>query len=254
MVAPVDLDLAAMFDPTPPPLGDVTRLWTHLDDHARQHHIHRLLPGACPGDSPKHVDRPGRDRGNCYRHLLPAAVDGDPVAFGWLATTHRPLLITCGRPLFEHDPAEWGVTCLEILHRTISLADLTEARWARRRIARILQHRMVREVARHLRRREREHLTAPVRLNTLQPAVPALLDSPHPELTLALARALHPLDGITRDGLWALANHEPLAEVAARHAITHAALRQRVTRARQQLQSELATYHRGPVTRSSVEV
>lgn len=176
------------------------------------------------------------------------------MAVGWLATTHRPLLITYGRPLFEHDPADWGVICLEILHRTISLADLNEARWARRRIARVLQHRMVREVARHLRRRDREHVTAPVRLRALQPDVPALLDNPHPELTLALARALRPLDDTTRDGLWALADHEPLAEVAARHAITHAALRPRITRARRQLQSELAIYHREPAARCSVEV
>lgn len=242
-----------MFDPTPPPYGDVTRRWTQLDDQARQHHVHRLLRRPCRGDPVAHVDRPGHDRGVCYRYLVPPAVDGDPVAFGWLATTHRPLLITCGRPLFEHDPVEWGVACIEILHRTISLADLAEARWARRRIALILQHRMVREVARHLRRRDRERLTMPVALRALQPGCPAPIVDPHPELSLALARSLRPLDGATRDGLWALANQEPLDEVAARHGLSHAALRQRVTRARRQLRSELGGYRRGPSAAAAME-
>ena len=52
------------------------------------------------------------------------------------------------------------------------------------------------------------------------------------------------LDEPTRESLLALANHEPLVGVAARHGLSYDAVRQRVTRARKRLQPELAVYHR----------
>lgn len=127
-----------MYDTTPAPFGDVTRRWTALDSDARQRHAVRLLSCDCPGDVAVHVDRPGLDAGICYRQLVPAAAAGDPIALGWLATTHRPLLVARGRALLDHDPTEWGAVCLEVLHRTLASADLSEVRWLRRRVARRL--------------------------------------------------------------------------------------------------------------------
>ena len=48
-----------------------------------------------------------------------AAIDGDPIALGWITTTHRPLLISHGRALLERDASEWGAVCLEQLQRKI---------------------------------------------------------------------------------------------------------------------------------------
>ncbi len=69
---------------------------------------------------------------------MPAGLEGDSVALGWLATTRRPLLIVHGRALFEDDPAEWGSVCLELLHRTLAKADLSEVKRLRRRVVREL--------------------------------------------------------------------------------------------------------------------
>jgi DNA-directed RNA polymerase specialized sigma24 family protein len=66
----------------------------------------------------------------------------------------------------------------------------------------------------------------------------------HTELSAALADMLGRLDDPTRDGLRALAEREPLEAVAAEHGLTHAALRQRVTRARHRLQPQLAPFMR----------
>jgi hypothetical protein len=108
-----------MYDSTPAPFGDVTRRWTSLEGDERQRQTVRLLGLGCAGDALAHVDRPGLDAGACYRQLVPTGASGDPIALGWLATTHRPLLIARGRALLEHDPTEWGAACLEVLHRTL---------------------------------------------------------------------------------------------------------------------------------------
>lgn len=233
-----------MYDTTPAPYGDVTRRWTALDADARQRHIVRLLSCDCPGDVTTHIDRPGLDAGACYRQLVPAAAAGDPVALGWLATTHRPLLIARGRALLEHDPTEWGAACLEALHRTVASADLSETRWLRRRVARRLTNRLSRVVAQHLNRRQRECPVATANLHGRQDAAPGWGWDPHPDLTLELDRVLDSLDAPTRDSLIALANRDPLVQVAERHGLSYAAVRQRVSRARKRLQPELAVYHR----------
>jgi hypothetical protein len=62
----------------------------------------------------------------------------------------------------------------------------------------------------------------------------------HLDLTIHLDRVLDSLDTPPRESLLALANHEPLAAVAARHGLSHAAVRQRVTR----VQPELDVYRR----------
>jgi DNA-directed RNA polymerase specialized sigma24 family protein len=235
-----------MYDPTPAPFGDVTRRWTALDSDHRQRHAPRLLGSGCPGPLVAHVDRPGLDAGACYRQLVPAATAGDPIALGWLATTHRPLLVARGRALLDHDPSEWGAVCLEVLHRTLAGADLSEPRWLRRRVARALTSRLSKVVARHLDRRRRECPIAAASLHARQDPAPGWDWDPHPDLTLDLDRALHGLDAPTRDSLLALANHEPLAGIAARHGLSYAAVRQRVTRARRRLPPQLAAYRRAP--------
>lgn len=114
-----------MYDPTPPPFGDFTRRWTQLDDLQRDDHTHRLLGTRCAGQGRRHVDRPALDDGRCYHQLVPAVADGDEVALGWLATSHRPLLVARGLALLEHDPSEWGAVCLEALYVTAAKADLS---------------------------------------------------------------------------------------------------------------------------------
>lgn len=233
-----------MYDSTPAPFGDVTRRWTSLNKDERQRHTARLLGFDCSGDVVRHVNQPDLDAGACYRQLVPAAAAGDPVALGWLATTHRPLLIARGRALLEHDASEWGATCLEVLHRALSSADLSEARWLRRRVARTLTARLSRIVAQHVNRRRRE---CPVDTDSLHAREEASLGwgwDPHPDLSLDLDRVLETLDEPTRESLLALARREPLGAVAERHGLSYDAVRQRVTRARKRLQPELAAYHR----------
>lgn len=233
-----------MYDSTPAPFGDVTRRWTTLDTEARRRHAGRLLGCDSPGDVALHVDRPGLDAGTCYGQLVPAAATGDPIALGWLATTHRPLLVARGRALLEHDPTEWGAVCLELLHRTFASADLSELRWLRRRVARTLTNRLSQVVAQHLRRRQRECPVATASLHGRQDAAPGWEGDPHPDLTLDLGRLLDSLDAATRHCLIAGANRDPLIQVAKRHGLSYAAVRQRVTRARKRLQPELAAYRR----------
>ncbi len=233
-----------MLDPTPPPFGDVTRRWTHLDDAARSDHLARLLPAGCGSGGQAHVERPAVDAGVCYRELIPPAVAGDPVALGWLATSHRPLLLVRGRALFDHDPSEWGAVCLEALHTTLAAVDLRESRWLRRRVAQQLTTRVAKAAARQVARRRREQPTAPLVLPTLTARPPVAVTDGQLELSLTLERLLGRLDPPTRDGIRALADRVSLAEVAARHGMTHAAVRQRVTRARRRLQPALAGYRR----------
>lgn len=233
-----------MVDPTPPPLGDLTRRWTHLTDRDRREQTHRLLDGVCPGEAVVHVDRPALDRGLCYRRLVPAAAGGDEVALAWLATTHRPLLVARGRALLEQDPAEWGAACLEVLHTTLARADLQAGRWLRRRVAQHLARHLARLVAHHLHRHRRESPTAPTLLEASWPRPAGSAREGPLDLSLALDRALGRLDRPTRDAFYALADDKPLEPVADRHGLSHAAVRQRVVRARRRLQPELATYRR----------
>lgn len=235
-----------MLDDTPAPLGDVTRRWAHLDDECRERHAARLLGLDCPGDRIAHVETPKVDDGACYHRLVIAALEGDPIALGWITTTHRPLLVSHGRALLERDPSEWGAVCLEQLHRIMVKADLAESRWLRRRIARQLVHRIGGIVADHLGRSQREEPVEPIQLSTHHAAVQAPSETTDDRLAEDLARLLSELDVASRDALLALAEHVPLYEIADRHELTYAAIRQRVTRARKQLRSELAAYRRVP--------
>ncbi len=233
-----------MDDPTPPPFGDVTRRWTQLADQERARHMARLVGEACPSLHWAHVDRPDLDLGACYQQLVPAAAVGDEVAIGWLATSHRPLLVARGRAMLEHDPTEWGAVCLEVLHTTLAKANASAGRWLRRRVAQQLTSQLSRIVAQHVARRRREAPTAPAALRSAPQLPGSDRWDPHPELSLELDRALHQLDPATRDALYALAYDQPLAEIARRHGLSYAAVRQRVSRARRRLQPDLTTYRR----------
>lgn len=233
-----------MFDPTPAPFGDLTRRWTQLTDQDRDHHTGRLLATACTDACDGHVDRPGFDEGVCYRQLVVAGAAGDEVALGWLATSHRPLLITRGRVLLEQDPSEWGAVCLEAIHLTLVRIDLSVGRWLRRRVAHQLSRHVTRVVAGQLTRRRREHPTAPVVLQQASPTPCGPWSDPHPDLSLVLDQALAGLDAATRDGFLALANQQPIQTVADRHDLSPAAVRQRMSRARSQLQPQLTGYLR----------
>jgi hypothetical protein len=233
-----------MFDSTPAPFGDVTRRFTHLGDDERDRHITRLLGEGCTGELAAHVEAPTLDGGACYRRLVSAALSGDPVALGWLATSHRPLLVTRGRVLLEHDATEWGAVCLEVLYRTLAKADLSDACWLRRRVARQLTHRVGKIVAQHLHRRRHERPVGTAWLHARHHAADGRGGHDHSDLGDDLHQALAEFDAVTRDALFAMANHEPLYHVANRHGISYAAVRQRVSRARKVLRPELATYRR----------
>jgi hypothetical protein len=233
-----------MFDSTPAPFGDVTRRWTHLGDGERDRNIVRLLGDSCAGDLAAHVEAPTLDGGACYLRLASAALTGDPVALGWLATSHRPLLVTRGRVLLEHDATEWGAVCLELLYRILAKADLSDPCWLRRRIARQLTHRVGKVVAQHLDRRHHERPVGPVLLHARQDAAHGHEWGDHSNLSDELHRALAEFDRVTREALLALADHEPLYDVARRHGMSYSAVRQRVSRARRALRPELAAYRR----------
>jgi DNA-directed RNA polymerase specialized sigma24 family protein len=173
--------------------------------------------------------------------LLDAALADDPVALGWLAETHRPLLLTRGRLLFEQDPAEWGAASLEVLVASARFMQGDTGPWLRRQVSQQICHRMRRLVRRELARRGCERAVDPSRLPSLEPPGDP---EPHPQLTVALERALGRLDDATSAGLRAVAMQLPLATVAADHDLTHAALRQRVARARRQLRPQLADFAR----------
>lgn len=232
-----------MLDDTPPPFGELTRRWTGLSDDDRARHAARLVGDGCPDPDLAHVDTPVLDEGACYGRLVRRAVGGDPVALGWLADTHRPMLVSRGRAIFDRDPSEWGAVCEEILLATIARADFASGRWLRRRISDHMLLYISRIVRRHLRWREAERPTAPDVLQRTA-LVHDLEVDPHPDLTIAVYRSLQALDGPTRDALQALANQEPLSEVADRHQLSYAALRQRACRARRRLEPELAGFVR----------
>ena len=232
-----------MHDSTPAPFGDVTRRWSHLDDLDRSHHVARLCAPAC-APAPEHIERPGLDGGACYRRLVEAALDGDDVAFGWLAASHRPLLITRGRRLLDDDPSEWGALCLELLLTTLQRERVFDPRWLRRQVSKRLTCRMSAAMVMYLRRRRTE--VGDPHGRALADAAIGPFDAwPVPaDLTLELERLLRGLDRPSLEGLWALADEEPLADIAQRYGLSYGALRQRVTRARQRLQADLAQYRR----------
>jgi DNA-directed RNA polymerase specialized sigma24 family protein len=236
-----------MLDDTPAPFGDVTRRWARLDDDERDRHVARLVGGGCSSDQIRHVEIPGVDDGACYLAVVVAALGGDPVALGWIATTHRPLLISHGRAILERDPSEWGAVCFEQLHRALVRADLTDATWLRRRIARQLIHRLGGIVANYLGRCRREEPVEPALLRAHQAVEQVHGDEVDDRLAAELARLLSAMDIPDRDGLYALAEHVPLYEIAERHNLSYGALRQRVTRARRHLRTELAPYRRAAV-------
>lgn len=229
-----------MNDDTPAPYGNVTRRWTQLSEVDRDHEARRLI-GVTRLQA--RIERPNATS-NHYRQLVEAAVADDEVAFAWLATSHRPLLIARGRALLRDDPAEWGSVALNVLHTTLHRADPTEGRWLRSTVAQRLSARMSAQVRRHLDRYDREELTDPARLHVHLPPDTAAGQDVHTDLSAALAELLARLDDPTRDGLCALANRHPLEAVAAEHGLSHAALRQRVTRARHRLQPQLAPFVR----------
>lgn len=223
-----------MNDCTPAPYGTLTRLWTALSDDERDLEAHRLVGVAFPETR---IERPDENTAVHYQRLVEATRQGDTTAFAWLATSHRPLLLLRGQALFEDDPAEWGGAALELLHRTLQGANPC-GRWLRRSVSLRLSSRMTRITQAHLRQRRNERPLVDdhvVHLGAYDP-------EPVPDLTADLTRLLGQLDAATREALIALSDHAPIAEVATRHQLTHAALRQRVVRARRQLQPALAGY------------
>jgi DNA-directed RNA polymerase specialized sigma24 family protein len=228
-----------MVDATTDPLGEVTGHWNRLSRAERDRHAHRLI-GVGLADA--RIDDPDAGCHRQYAALATAALAGDPVAFGWLAHSHRPLLLTRGRLLFDRDPSEWSGVCLEVL-----TASLTYARaqppgpWLRRQVVQQICHRLGRIVRRELARYRAERSCDPSLLPGFEPPAE---DEPHPQLTDALERALDQLDQATSAGLRAVAMQLPLAAVADAHQLTHAALRQRLVRARRQLRPQLETFAR----------
>jgi hypothetical protein len=223
-------------DCLPAPYGNVTRLWTALSEDRRDLEARRLVGVALVE---ARIERPDELTAGHYQRLVEAARDGDTTAFAWLATSHRPLLLLRGQALFEDDPAEWGAAALELLHRTVQGANPC-GRWLRRSISLRLSSRMTRITQAHLRQRRRERPLVEDHVIHLAASNPD--PEPQPDLAADLIRLLGELDAATREALIAISDHTPITEVANRHHLTHAALRQRVVRARRQLQPALAGY------------
>ena len=221
------------------PFGQITRRWRSLDPDERDEQSRRIVGVAF---AEARIERPDADCPHHYRRLLTAALAGDAVALGWLADTHRPLLLARGRLLFEQDPGEWGAASLEVLLAAARWADAgSGGPWLRRQVAQQITHRMRRLVERELVRRQLERAVDPARLPRVEVADDV---EPHPELTDALELMLSQLDRPTSAGLRATACRLPLAQVAADHGLTKAALKQRMARARRQLRPQLAGFAR----------
>jgi hypothetical protein len=231
-----------MQDVIPPPYGDVTRRWSLLQPEDQDRHSRRLL-GVPLADV--RIGRPvSHDQQRHYRRLVDVALEGDAVAFAWLASSHAPLLLARGRPLFDADPVEWGDTALEVLHQGLQRAAAAEGPWARRRVALHLCSRMSRAVQRHAVRAKHVQPVDPVQLEWRAQDFIDPHSDPHPDLTIALEQALADLEPAVADGLRAASSLEPLGEVADAHAIDEALLRQRMSRARRQLRPQLAAFSR----------
>ena len=199
---------------------------------------------SAPPSPRRAIDRPEAHPLCHSRRLLAAARAGDEIAFAWLACSHRPLLLTRGRALYRTDPAEWGAAALEVLHATVHHVEVARGRWLRSTVTQRLAKQMDHRVRAYLRCHQHERLLEPRLLHLHAPPVPAVDADEHPELSAVLATLLGRLDAATRDGLIALADRESLQLVATAHALTNAALRQRITRARHRLQPQLAAYRR----------
>ena len=182
-----------MNDDTPAPYGEITRRWTQLSEADRDHEARRLL-GVTRLQAK--IEQPNATSTH-YRHLVEAAVAADEVAFAWLATSHRPLLIARGRALLRDEPAEWGAAALEVLHTTLHRVDPAEGRWLRSTVAQRLSARMNVHIRRHIDRQDREELTDPTRLHIHLPPDADDRDV-HTELSAALADMLGRLDVPTR--------------------------------------------------------
>ena len=221
------------------PLGHIVNRWTHLSAFERDRQSHRIVG---VGVAQARIERPDAAHHRAYARLVDAALAGDAVAVGWLAHTHRPVLLARGRLLFDRDPSEWAAASLEVLLAAARYAQAGGGGpWLRRQVVQQIGHQMRRLVARELTRRRIEDACDPVWLARLEPPGEP---QPHPQLTAALDRALGRLDAATSAGLAAVAAREPLASVAADHHLTPAALRQRMVRARRRLRPQLAEFAR----------
>jgi hypothetical protein len=229
-------------DRLPAPYGAVTARFALLDPCERDRQSVRLLG---VGYRQARIVKPDRVGCDHYRKLAVAAADGDEVALGWLASSHRALLLARGRVLFDHDPVEWGATALELLYRTLVRANPAAGVWLRRQVVVHLSTRMLRAVDAHMTRVRVEQLTDPQALRDSACAVAGPDDDPHPQLTVALRQALAGLPGSTVATLCASAAREPLDAIVAETGLSDATLRQRATRARRQLRVELADLQRG---------
>jgi len=228
-------------DRTPVPYGTVTRLWTQLDADEQSRQAQRLL--GIPLDTAR-IDRPDPSTEQQYLRLVLAARAHDEVAFAWLTTTHRPLLMHRGRALLATDPEEWGAVALELLHDTIHHIDLADGRWLRSRMTQRLHRLMSRHIRVQLRHAAHEAPTAPSVLLVQEQAFELIDADPHLDLSAAIATALGRLDDATRDGLQARVEERTVSSVAQYHDVSYETLRKRVYRARQRLRPELAAYHR----------
>jgi len=231
-----------MTDAIPAPFGDVTRRWCLLPQQDQDRHSRRLLGVALDEVS---IERPvDVEQQRQYRTLLDAALEGDAIAFSWLADSHAPLLIARGRPLYHADPDEWGDTALEVLFQGLQRGSAAEEPWARRRVALHLCSRMSRAVQRYLDRTRHAQLVDPVQLSWRSDAHTPVDSDPHLDLTIAVDEALAELEPSVRAGICAVTAFEPLSEVAAAHDISETLLRQRISRARRQLRPQLAAFSR----------
>lgn len=222
------------------PFGAVCRSWTGLSPAERDEVALRLV-GVPAGQA--HIDDPGGDGDRHYAALVEQALAGDEVAFAWLATSHRPLLIARGRALFDRDPGEWGAVCLEVLFQALRIARRTTAGpWLRRRVSQQITHGLLRVQRAELARWRAEQATDPVQLVRFERPPPA--GDPHPDLSAALEVSLAQLEPVVRAGFEAIASDGVAMSVACSHGLSRPALRQKMARARQQLRPQLAGYQR----------
>lgn len=230
-----------MSEATTSAYDEVTRRWTQLPRDRKEQHAHRLLRVPL---AEVRLGAPGAYDQDHYLTLVGAALDGDPIAFAWLAESHRALLMARGRTLLFHDPDTWAEVSLELLHQALRRAVDAVGPWSRRRVALHLCSRMARAVRRHARRAVTEMATNPHLLPSCCEEADDPYRSVHLDLTVALDTALARLPPATADGLRAAARLESLTAVAELHAIDEAALRQRMARARRQLRPQLAGFVR----------
>ena len=223
------------------PYDEVTRRWTRLPPERKDAHARRLLGVPL---AEVRICSPETYRQDHYLPLVTAALDGDAVAFAWLAESHRPLLVARGRTLLQHDPDTWADVALEILHQGLRRAAGVVGPWSRRRVALHLRSRMARAVRSHARQADTELATDPHVLLSYCRSYDDPYAAIHPDLTEALDTALATVAPATADGLRAAARLESLMPVAKAYQIDEAALRQRMVRARRQLRAQLAGFRR----------